>query len=74
MFGNSSKPLSPSNEVPEVTLVSALDRRTVHVGKAGRFAGSVVTACNGRTMGMGFVSTGPATDVTCKRCWKLVTL
>ncbi len=60
------------NEVPTVELAQTLGRPAVHVRKANGRA--TVSACNGRTMGLAESWTGPATEVTCQRCRKLVTL
>jgi len=71
-----------TNAVPTVTTVQKWGgtarlgfnpSAVVHVGKVSRFAGSVVSACNGRTM-PGWAEEAPASEVTCKRCVKLVTL
>ncbi len=59
------------SEVPAVELAQTLGRDTVHVDKFN--ARIAVSACNGRSMSMAVRWTGPVTEVTCKRCLKLVT-
>ena len=61
-----------TNEVPTVSLAvsTSFTSDTVHVAK--RVNGRTFTACNGRSaFGNG---TGLASEVTCKRCRKSVTL
>lgn len=63
---------TPADEMPDVMTVSSWGSDTVHAGKQGRMAGSVVSACNGRSMS-GMAGMAPADTVTCKRCRKAVT-
>lgn len=49
-------------------LVKSPSSSVVHLGRRSRFVGTVVTACNGRSM-TGYVL--PVGEVTCKRCIKL---
>lgn len=60
-----------TNEVPEVhtALSTSFTSNTVHVAKTQN--GHTFAACNGRTSFSGGMA--PATEVTCKRCRKLVT-
>jgi hypothetical protein len=60
------------NEVPDVVLAQGFSSMVIHVGKLTR--SGTISACNGRSMSMAATWTGPATEVTCKRCVKLVTL
>ncbi len=66
---------APKNEAPIVELAQTLGRPAVHLRKQGcANPRLIVSACNGRHMGMAEVWLGDATEITCKRCRNLVTL
>lgn len=61
-----------TTDIPTVALAQALGSNTVHLARTGAGGRGVFTACTGRhTYGAG---SGPASDITCKRCRKMVTL
>jgi hypothetical protein len=63
-----------STEFPKITAVQSISSTTVHAGKAGKARGSIVTACNGRTISMGFTFDTDVEDITCKRCHNAITV
>ena len=70
-MNNTERP-TPSTDFT-VNTVQSFNSKVIHIAEHGNRPGNVWSACNGRSVSMGFQGVADVTEVTCKRCIKKVT-